>query len=385
MATILHVDMDAFFAAVEQLDNPQYRGKPLIVGGPRDSLRGVVSTCSYEARKFGVHSAMPIKKAAVLCPHGIFVPGRMHRYKAISQQIHQIFHEFSPVVESISIDEAFIDMNGCEHFYPDLNAMGQAVKNRIKQETQLNCSVGIAPNKFLAKLASDWDKPDGLTIITQELVDKFLSNLLVGKLWGVGEKTRQLLTNHNIKTVRDLKQYSLQELSKILGEKLSQHLYNLARGIDNRKVEPTSEVKSISQEITFEKDNTDPTFLKSQFALLAEKVGYRLRKQQLYARTVFIKVRFRDFQTITRSHTLDYAIADDDSIFNTGWQLFLNIKQAPIRLVGIGVQSLVHTQQLSLFENTVKTNDLAKIMDGINEKYDHALTKGRTLKHKPKE
>lgn len=384
MTTILHVDMDAFYAAVEQLDNPEYRDKPLIIGGTKDAVRGVVSTCSYEARRYGIHSAMPIKRAIALCPNGIFIRGRMKRYEEVSQKIHQLFHEFSPTVEPLSIDEAFLDMTGCEHFYHDLKQMGSAIKAKIKEKTGLGCSVGIAPNKFLAKLASDWEKPNGLTIITQDQIDQFLIDLPVGKLWGVGDKTKKILTDLRIKTVRDLRQYPSKWLQDNLGASLGAHLYKLARGIDERKVEKSIEAKSISQEITFDTDYDDLDFLKSQMALLTEKVGFRLRKLDLYARTITIKIRFSDFKTITRSHTLDYAVADDDSIFNTGWRLFKSIKKAPIRLIGIGAYNLSQIQQLSLFENTLETSELALLMDKINQKYDgHGVTKGRTLTKKP--
>ncbi len=380
MSLIVHVDMDAFFAAIEQLDNPEYRHKPLIVGGTKAAVRGVVSTCSYEARQYGIHSAMPIKQALRLCPHGIFVKGRMERYQEISQQIQNLFHNFSPVVESLSIDEAFIDMSGCEHFYSSIKTMGEAIKTKIHKETGLTCSIGIAPNKFLAKLASDWRKPDGLTIIRPEQVDAFLLNLPVEKLWGVGSKTKEVLRQVKINTVKDLRQHPIKWLQDNLGEKLGHHLYNLARGIDNRKVEPYTEVKSISQEITFDHNRENQEFLKSQLALMAEKVGYRLRKQQLFARTITIKVRFGNFRTITRSHTLDYAVADDDSIFNLGWKLFQAIPTEPIRLLGIGATNLSCNQQLSLFDNTPEINKLAQVMDEINQKYNGKLvTKGRTL------
>jgi len=382
MATILHVDMDAFYAAVEQLDHPEYRNKPLIIGGTKDSVRGVVSTCSYEARKYGVRSAMPIKRAVALCPHGIFIPGRMARYQEVSRQIHAVFQDFSPVVESLSIDEAFLDMTGCEHFYPSLKAMGQAIKDRIKEETGLTCSVGIGPNKFLAKLASDWQKPDGLTIIYPDQVDQFLLNLPVGKLWGVGEKSKKVLRKLGINTVRDLRGKSLNWLQENLGANFGTHLYNLSRGIDSRDVEPAGEAKSISQEITFDHDYEDQEFLRSQLAIMAEKVGYRLRREKLYTRTVTIKVRYNDFSTITRSQTLDYAICDDDSLFSIGWKLFQTVKKAPVRLLGICAHNLVHNQQLSLFDNTVETNKLAQVIDQINQKYGKAITKGRTLKPK---
>lgn len=379
MATIMHVDMDAFFAAVEQYDHPEYRNQPLIIGGPKDSVRGVVSTCSYEARKYGIHSAMAIKRAVSLCPNGIFIRGRMERYQEVSRQIHAIFGNFSPIVEPLSIDEAFLDMSGCEHFYPNIESMGQAVKDKIKEETGLTASVGIAPNMFLAKLASDWNKPNGLKIITPEQVDAFLIDLPVSKIWGVGKKSQEVLAKAGIRTIRDVRHRSQAQMHKEFGN-FGDHVYLLAHGIDDRQVEPDNEIKSISQEITFKQDSTDRDFLKSNMALMAEKVGYRLRQHKFYARTVTIKVRYSDFRTITRSHTYDYTVCDDDSIFNTGWQMFSQLTPAPIRLLGIGVSNLSSTQQLSLFENTVETGELAQIMDKINDKFKkHALTKGRTL------
>ena len=193
MGTIMHVDMDAFFAAVEILDNPHYAGKPVIVGGHKDSKRGVVSTCSYEARKYGIHSAMPITKAVALCPHGIFIPGRMKRYQEVSSQVHAIFPQFSPIVEPLSVDEAFLDMTGCEHFYSSLEHMGQALKKEIRRQTGLTASVGIAPNKFLAKLASDWKKPDGLFVFYPHEVQSFLHDLTVSRIWGVGNRIEPAL------------------------------------------------------------------------------------------------------------------------------------------------------------------------------------------------
>ncbi len=384
MATILHVDMDAFYAAVELLDHPEYQGRPLIIGGYKDSHRGVVSTCSYEARKYGVHSAMSIKRAVSLCPQGIFIPGRTERYQQVSREIHNLFTQFSPQVEPLSIDEAFLDMSGCEHFYRSLEKMGQAVKDRINQTTGLVASVGIAPNKFLAKLASDWKKPDGLMVIYPEQVDSFLLSLPVSKLWGVGEKTRRELQRHGIRTVKELRIYPQQWLEQQFGS-LGNQLYYLARGIDKRKVEPMADVKSISQEQTFDTDYADRGFLKSQLALMAAKVGHRLRQQGLYTRTIGIKVRFSDFKTITRAHTLDYGVCDDDIIYKVGLQLLDAIPITLIRLLGIGAYNLSEIQQLSLFENTIETNELSTLIDKINQKFPNSpLTKGRTLYKKPK-
>lgn len=379
MSTILHVDMDAFFAAVEILDNPEYQGKPVIVGGRKDSKRGVVSTCSYEARAYGVHSAMPIQQAVKLCPNAIFIPGRMSRYQEVSQKIHEIFPQFSPIVEPLSIDEAFLDMTGCEHFYKDLYDMGAILKNRIKSEVGITASVGIAPNKFLAKLASGYKKPDGLVVLKQEDVQSFLAGLPVGKLWGVGDKSQIMLRKQGILTVKDLLQYSEEWLVSQFGN-FGTHLYKLARGIDDRKVEPSHQAKSIGQEVTFNEDYDDPEILKTVIAQLTEKVGWRLRHGKMYARTVTLKVRYYDFKTITRAHTLPHAIDDDDSIYNTAIHLFNTVELKPIRLIGVTVSNLTTSKQLFLFETEQRNSKLSEVMDKVNNKFTKtAITRGRTI------
>jgi DNA polymerase-4 len=377
----MHVDMDAFFAAVEVLDNPEYAGKPLIIGGYKDSPRGVVSTASYEARKFGVRSAMPISRAAVLCPHGIFIPGRMYRYQEVSEQVHSIFPEFSPVVEPLSIDEAFLDMTGCEHFYSSLEEMGMRLKNRIKEETGLTASVGIASNKFLAKLASDWRKPDGLFVLRPHQVQGFLRDLPVSKLWGVGKKSEAVLHEHGLHYVRDILPRSLTWLQERLGAALGLQVYNLARGLDERPVTPMRDAQSIGHEITFDEDQDSFSFLRQQLARMSEKVGWRLRNQGFYARTVSIKVRFGDFKTLTRSHTLDYSFNDDDTIFGEALHLLQQVKLKPVRLLGVSVSNLSTGAQLSLFAaEESPVSKVTEVMDAINRKYSRGtITKGRTL------
>ena len=381
MRTIMHVDMDAFFAAVEVLDNPEYAGKPLIIGGYKDSPRGVVSTASYEARKYGVRSAMPISRAAVLCPHGIFIPGRMYRYQEVSSQVHSIFPEFSPLVEPLSIDEAFLDMTGCEHFYSSLEEMGTKLKQRIKEETGLAASVGIAPNKFLAKLCSDWRKPDGLFVLRPHEVEGFLRDLPVSKLWGVGKKSEALLHAHGLYYIRDILPHPLSWLQEKLGSALGAQVYNLARGIDDRPVEPWTDVQSVSHEITFPEDQISFPFLRQQLAKMSEKVGWRLRRQGLYARTVSIKVRFGDFRTITRSHALELSFNADNTIFREALHLLEQVKLKPVRLLGVGVGSLSTGAQLSLFETGEGSSSrLTEVMDTINKKFSQGtITKGRTL------
>ncbi|MFW6389538.1 MAG: DNA polymerase IV, partial [Halanaerobiales bacterium] len=240
---IMHIDMDAFFAAVEQLDNPELKGKPVIVGGTHLDNRGVVSTASYEARKYGVHSAMAIVEAKRLCPDGIFVSGRMKRYQEISANIFDIFKGFTPLVEKISIDEAFLDLTGCHKLFGDSYQIGSKIKNKIKEELGITASIGLAPNKFLAKLASDMDKPDGFFIIEEDQIDNILEPLSVRKIWGVGKKSAELLESRGIKTIRDLKQLSQNDLKALFG-KSGTKLYKLCRGIDNRRVSTEEEVKS---------------------------------------------------------------------------------------------------------------------------------------------
>ncbi len=379
MRTILHIDMDAFYAAVEVLDNPEYQGIPLIIGGTKDSLRGVVATCSYEARRFGVKSAMPLRKAVSLCPSGVFIPGRQKRYLEVSEKLQEVFSAFSPVVEPLSIDEAFLDMTGCEHFYARLEAMGQAIKERVWSEIGLRASVGIAPTKFLAKLASEMEKPDGLVVIRPSEIERLLISLPVKKLWGVGEKTADLLRDLRVFTVYDLRRVELSVLLKTFGV-YGQTLYDLARGIDERKVEVTSSVSSIGQETTFDEDYLDFSILSCQIARLVEKVGYRLRKQNLKARTVTLKVRFLDFHTVTKSTTATVPFHDDDTIFSTALRLFSKIKLKPVRLVGVTVSNFHTLETLPLLDSTAEANALYKVLDSINTKFDDTvIRKGRTL------
>ena len=381
MRTIMHVDMDAFFAAVEVLDNPEYAGKPLIVGGRKDSPRGVVSTASYEARKFGVHSAMPIAKAAALCPDGIFVSGRMARYREVSTQIQNIFPLFSPLVEPLSIDEAFLDMTGCEHFYTSLEQMGHELKQSIYKTTGLTASVGIAPNKFLAKLASDWRKPDGLFVLRLTEVQAFLKELPVGKLWGVGRKSEEMLQRLNIHSVKDILPHSETWLQERVGAALGSQIYNLARGWDERPVVAGQQAQSIGHEITFSEDHEDFAFLRHQLARMSEKVGWRLREQGFYAKTVSIKVRFHNFRTITRSLTLSYAFNDDDTIFREALHLLTAVKLEPVRLLGVTTSNFSVGTQLSLFgPEEGPMGKLNETLDKINRRFaPGTISKGRTL------
>ncbi|MDD3954501.1 MAG: DNA polymerase IV [Lentisphaeria bacterium] len=339
---ILHLDMDAFFASVEQLDHPEWRGKPVIVGAPPDQ-RGVVSTCSYEARRFGVHSAMPSRTAFQLCPQGIFVPGRYARYEEISQRIRSFFYAVTPFVEMASIDEAFLDLKGV-HSITDPVAAARQLKARIRTELGLSSSVGVASNMFLAKLASDLQKPDGLTVVPQdpEEIKKFLAPLPVRKIWGVGQKTGQVLESYGLKRIADIQKTPLVVLCKLLGSAGGLHLYALSRGQDSRQVQREFvQEKSISREETFREDCTDMEMVRHCLLGLCEEVGSRLRAAGLLAGCAQLKLRFQDFRTISRQMPVRPASQADRILLKCATSLFEQAapKEA-IRLVGFGVTQL---------------------------------------------
>ena len=370
---IMHVDMDAFYASVEMLDNPELKGKPVIVGGVDMNNRGVVSTASYEARKYGVHSAMPIYKAKKLCPNGIYISGRMERYKELSIEIHKIFHKYTPKVEKISIDEAFLDLKGCHKLFGTSEKIGKKIKNEIEDKVGLTASVGISKNKFLAKLASTIDKPDGFKIIYTDEVDDFLDDLPIGMLWGVGNKTEELLHEQGIKTIGMLKKIPKYELENQFG-KLGIKLYNLARGKDNREVISEEEIKSISQEETFSDNLTSKLDIFSALMGMTDKVSERLHNKDLRGKTVFIKVRYSDFKTYTRRKTVKNYINSTDSIYDLAKKLLINnnlLNNKPIRLLGIGVSNLSpdNEQQLSLFEKNIKKEKLNETIFEIKDKF----------------
>lgn len=378
--TIMHVDMDAFYAQVEIADNPEYAGKPVIVGALPESGRGVVSTCNYVARRFGVHSAMPIARAAKLCPHAIFLRPRMARYEEISARTFEVLSGFSPLVEPLSIDEAFLDMTGCEHFYGSANEMGQAVKAAIRAATGLTASVGIAPNKFLAKLASDSEKPDGLVILKPEDIDSFLLPLPVRALWGVGPKTAERLHRAGLRTVADVRARQMHELIELVGDSLGRHIWLLARGEDNRAVVPDTEAKSIGRETTFESDIPEGPLLRSHLARLVANVGLRLRKAGRYARTVTVKIRYPDFETHTKSKTLSTPTRDDDTIYREAAALLDAFRlRRPLRLLGVYVSHLEEHVQQSLFDRP-EENRLTDVLDALNEKLGgRVVRRGREL------
>lgn len=389
--TILHIDMDAFFAAIEQLDHPEYRGQPVIVGAdPKGGQgRGVVSTASYEARKFGIHSAMPISRAYRLCPQGIFLPVRMKRYVEISQQVMTILQDYSPLVEPISIDEAFLDITGSLALFGGAEAIGWAIKKRIQQQTGgLTASVGIAPNKFVAKIASDLQKPDGFVVVKEKEVQGFLRDLPIFKLWGVGKKTEQRLRKIGITTIGELAVYPQDKLVRLFG-KTGLHFWRLANGIDERPVIPSTPPKSVSQEITFETDTDDSEFIRLTLLRLAEALGKILRQQKLKGRTLTLKIRLQDFSTFTRSKTFTDFINAPDLLYRFAWEIFQKFDRQgkKVRLLGIGVSQLntVGGEQLPLFgEQGNKRQKLYQIMDSLQAKFGKEAIVRAALKQERK-
>ncbi|MDH7505619.1 MAG: DNA polymerase IV [Candidatus Acetothermia bacterium] len=384
MRKIVHVDMDAFYAAIEQLDHPELRGKPVIVGGDPES-RGVVSTASYEARKFGVKSAMPAAKARRLCPQAVFLRPRFARYQEVSQQIRQIFYRYTPLVEPISLDEAFLDLSGTERLLGPAEEVAREVKQKIREETGLTCSVGLAPNKFLAKLASDLCKPDGFLVVHEGEEVEFLKDLPIERLWGVGEATARRLRGLGISTIGDLQGLSLSELLERFG-RLGSSFYKLARGIDRSPVVPDREARSLSQERTFPEDIADPAELKRVLVRLSEEVAQRLRAERLKARTVQLKVRLADFSTITRATTLDRPTALGERIWEEVQRLFserVALEQG-VRLLGVQVSGLVGEaeEQLPLFqdEREARSAELERLIDELRARFgEEALKWGRDL------
>ena len=337
---ILHVDMDAFFASVEQLDNPSLKGKPVIVGGL--GPRGVVATASYEARTYGVHSAMPMAKARRLCPKGVFLAPRFSRYEEISGRIQAILREYTPLVEPISLDEAFLDLTGTERLHGPPERVAREIHARIPNEVGLTCSVGLGPNKLLAKLASDSAKPGGLRIVNPEDVLGFLSPLPVDRLWGIGPKTARRLAGLGIRTVGDLRGVDVALLSSWFGPKTGVHLWRLARGMDDSPVVPVREAKSLSQEITYPEDLYDQEVIQNEVRRLAALVAERLRGERLLARVVRLKVRWEDFVTNTRQLRLPEPT--DNVVLLTeaavGLLSRLGGGERGVRLLGVGVAGL---------------------------------------------
>ena len=381
---ILHVDMDAFFASVEQRDNPELRGKPIIVGG--SGPRGVAAAASYEARKFGVRSAMPTKEALRRCPELICVPGRMDVYQSVSKQIFEIFQEFTPDVQGISVDEAFLDVSGCMRLYGSAREIAVKLKARVKSETQLTASVGIAPNKLVAKIASDLEKPDGIVEITQAQLPERLDDLSVRVIPGIGKVTLPKLQSLNINTMRDLRLANESKLRNVFG-KYTQRMQEKAAGIDFSEVGEGSADKSISHEITFDKNIGDIGLLLRHLQRLNDKTATRLRSMKFQAGTIQLKLRLPDFQTFTRQMSLQPTTDDSQLLFNAAKRLldkwFLENPNTQLRLLGVGVSKLAESSQMNLFDQAQTQKDepiglktkpkrpknLDKTMDDIQAKF----------------
>lgn len=384
MRRIIHLDMDAFFASVEQMDNPAYRGRPVIVGGSPQS-RGVVSTCSYEARKYGIHSAMPLREAGRRCPHGIFLPGQMKRYMEVSAQIRGIMLEYTPLVEPISLDEAFLDVTASEKLFGPAEQIAKALVCRINKEVGLPASVGVAHNKFLAKLGSDLKKPKGFVVIPPDGVEEFLAPLPVSRLWGVGPKTSELLHKLGVQTIGDLQKIPPAQIRSRLGE-AGEALYNLARGIDERPVTVEEEAKSIGHEVTFPEDTGDRDLLEGTLLGLCERVARRMRKQGFTGRIITVKLRNADFKTITRRLTLPAPTDFEELIFRHALSLAkeANWGGKRLRLVGVSVSGLQRGLQaqipLFLTEDHEDLKRLHETVDLIKDRFgETAITRGRLL------
>ncbi len=375
---ILHVDMDAYYASVEERDQPSLKGKPVVVGGSADR-RGVVSAANYEARKYGVHSAMPMVTALRKCPQAVVMPTRMSHYAEISKQIREIFHRFTPVVEPLSLDEAFLDVDGCEGLFGPPPEIGRAIKAAILAETNLIASVGVAPNKFLAKVASDLDKPNGFVVVDPDRVLEFLEPLPISRLWGIGKVSEKALRTVGIQTVGQVRQLSPEVLTDKFGE-TGTRLWNLAHGIDKRRVVPDREAKSISHETTFAVDVGDKAVLRAWLLELTEQVGRRLRRSGLRAKTVNLKLRFSNFETISRAR----SVSDPTDATNRLWEVAAELLDRAtldreVRLIGMGVSNITreHARQQSLFGDDKQDNQLDSVADSIKAKFGSgAISRG---------
>lgn len=364
--------MDAFFASVEQLDHPEYRGKCLIVGGT--GPRSVASTCSYEARKYGVHSAMPMAQALRLCPHAIVVPGRMRRYSEASHQVMKIFEDFSPDITQVSIDEAFLDMTGTRRLYGLPREAAQLLKQRVKEETQLTISVGIGPSKFIAKLASDYRKPDGLCRVSPGREIEFIDTIGLKKLWGIGKSTLDALAKHHINTTAQLREHPLESLQRSFGQAQGEYLYKVCRGIDPGIHTGEAKSHSISSEQTFPTDVTDEDVLSQCLLQMSHEVMFRSLQEQVMGRTVGIKLRFSDFTTISVQRTPSSPIYSAEQVYEISRELLLSKWKpgVPVRLLGTGLYQTYKGDapiQEELFEDVnKKKREIEKVVLKLNSK-----------------
>jgi nucleotidyltransferase/DNA polymerase involved in DNA repair len=386
---IVHVDMDAFFASIEQRDNPSLKGKPVVIGAdPKQGLgRGVVSTASYEARKFGIHSAMPISIAYNRCPNATFLPPSMHKYVSASKQIHAILDTFTPNIEQVSIDEAFLDITASFHLFGSPLATCKLIKEKIKKETKLTASIGLAPTKMAAKIASDINKPDGIFEVKPESLLNFLWPLPVEKISGLGEKSKITLNRAGINTIGDLAKRGIKELVSVFG-KNGEYFWYLAKGIDESEVKQSEEVKSISNEVTFEEDTLDEKLIKRELLSLSESVSDRLRQERFKARTITLKIRVTGFHTYTRAITIAKSTNFVDEIYKTAGRIYFDFvssndfnSKTKIRLIGIKASNLIDAGiKDSLFDEgrDKKKESIHKAIDKIKEKFgDNIIHRAR--------
>jgi DNA polymerase-4 len=382
---ILHVDMDAFYASVEQRDRPELVGKPVVVGGSPDG-RGVVSAASYEARKFGIHSAMPARRAQQLCRDLIFVRPRMDHYVQVSRQIRDIFERFTPIIEPLSLDEAFLDVAGTSQLFGSAIQIGREIKAAIRSELRLVASVGIAPNKFLAKIASDLQKPDAFVVVKASEIQAFLDPLPVGRIWGVGRVGQASLRKFGVTSIADLRQLPAETLEQLFGAS-GQHYWELARGRDDRPVTPDREAKTISSETTFAADIDDRETLKSWLVVLVEQVARRVRNHHRKGRTLEIKVRYSDFQSFTRSQSLSIPTDITDELVAASLSLFdrrVPTDRLPVRLLGFGLTGFTPSEfvQQSLFDEPQRDSlrNLDSATDAIVQRFGKDSLK-RAIQH----
>ncbi len=385
---ILHVDMDAFFASVEQRENPAWQGLPVIVGAdPKGGRgRGVVAACSYEARRFGVRSALPISQAWRLCPKAVYVRPNGALYSGVSRAVMEILRRFTDLVEPVSIDEAFLDVTGSRRLFGDAVEIARSIRQTVRDEQRLTCSVGVAPNKFLAKIASDLNKPDGLTVVEAGSEAEFLKPLPIRRMWGVGPKTEERLRAMGVATIGDVAARPLKFWVQALGGS-GDHLWRLAHGLDERPVQPHSGFKSLSHESTFPEDTGDLKLIRQALLHLSEEVARRARKNHVRARTVTLKWRHADFTTLTRQSSLGEATDDAARIFATVCKLagqFYPLAQK-VRLVGVGLSHLDSSRrQAGLFDSPVSRKmELDASLDRIAEKYGTGAVRKASLLDKP--
>lgn len=382
----MHIDLDAFFVSVEQVENPQLKGKPVVVGG-RPQGRGVVAAASYEARAFGLHSGMPLVTASRLCPQAIFIQGSFPRYRDASQKFMAILADFSPYLEPMGLDEAYLDATGFESIHGSARQMALKIKQRVKDELGLNVSIGIAGGKVIAKVASEMSKPDGLLEVEAGKERAFLAPLPIAKLPGIGRKTEQKLNSLSIDTIGKLSIMPLKALKSHFGAS-GEVLHRFASGIDEREVEPPAVAKSTSRETTFGQDTKDHALLKATLRYLGERVGADLRQKGKRARCVTLKLRYGDFSTITRRQTLSQSTDSDQTIFETGVRLLnkaLSGEKRAVRLIGIGVSELVEAgRQLNMMDGSAQRQEqLNRAIDRIRKKYGFTtIQTGRTLRLK---